>query len=390
MRARVLRAAAMAAGVGVCGLAIGSPAFAVVATVPTPTWQTNGRVNVIVIHGNRAYLGGQFTSVRPAGAPAGSARSPGTTSPRSTSRPARSSQWNPNANGTVRAIQVVGKTVYLGGSFTQVGGVGRARLAAVNTTHRRRDAVEARRERRGARLRARRTATLYVGGGFTTVGGSARAHLAAFSTTHGRAAGWAPVDRRPGEGARRDARTARGVVVGGLLHAGERHVGHSHIAAINPGAGGSLASWAHASQLPGHRPRRRQPRRVRGRRGRRRQLRRPPADGATMWQGGTNGNVQAIGVVGGIVYVGGHYQTTAGRSTASTPARTRSRATSCSRSTRATGDLLSWAPGADSALGVFALTGIRHDGQPVLGRRLPAHRQPRPAGVRRVRELGRR
>ena len=48
MRARVLRAAAMAVGVGVCGLAIGSPAFAVGATAPTPPWPTNGRVNLIV------------------------------------------------------------------------------------------------------------------------------------------------------------------------------------------------------------------------------------------------------------------------------------------------------------------------------------------------------
>ena len=34
----------------------------------------------------------------------------------------------------------------------------------------------------------------------------------------------------------------------------------------------------------------------------------------------------------------------------------------------ANGNLLPWAPGADSALGVFALTGMGVDGQPPLGR----------------------
>ena len=38
-----------------------------------------------------------------------------------------------------------------------------------------------------------------------------------------------------------------------------------------------------------------------------------PATGAQMWQGGTNGNVQAIGVTsGGFVYLGGHFQTYCG------------------------------------------------------------------------------
>jgi hypothetical protein len=38
---------------------------------PVPTWQTNGRVNVITVSGSTAYLGGQFTSLRPSGAAAG-------------------------------------------------------------------------------------------------------------------------------------------------------------------------------------------------------------------------------------------------------------------------------------------------------------------------------
>ena len=39
----------MAVVFGAWGLVIGTPAFAVVSTTPTPTWQTNGRVNVIVV-----------------------------------------------------------------------------------------------------------------------------------------------------------------------------------------------------------------------------------------------------------------------------------------------------------------------------------------------------
>ena len=32
----------------------------------TPTWQTNGRVNAIQVVGSTVYIGGKFTSVRPA------------------------------------------------------------------------------------------------------------------------------------------------------------------------------------------------------------------------------------------------------------------------------------------------------------------------------------
>ena len=86
-----------------------------------------------------------------------------------------------------------------------------------------------------------------------------------------------------------------------------------------------------------------------------------------MWQGGTNGNVQAIAVVGGIVYVGGHMQFYCGpqhgQHTCTTPiARDKLLAVDENN-----GNLLPWAPGADSALGVFALTGMGSTGNLLSG-----------------------
>lgn len=52
-----------------------NPAFAA-SNLPLgvdPTYQANGRVNAIVTIGDMVYVGGQFTAVRPAGAPANTA-----------------------------------------------------------------------------------------------------------------------------------------------------------------------------------------------------------------------------------------------------------------------------------------------------------------------------
>jgi len=39
--------------------------------------------------------------------------------------------WNPNANGSVRALAVSGTTVYVGGAFTSIGGQIRSRIARI-------------------------------------------------------------------------------------------------------------------------------------------------------------------------------------------------------------------------------------------------------------------
>ena len=363
MRARVLRAAAIAAGVGLCGLAIGSPAFAVVATTPTPTWQTNGRVNVIVVHKNRVYIGGQFTAVRPPGAPAGSQEVTRNHVAAFNIAKGTLVAWNPNANGTVRAIQVVGSNVYLGGSFTRIGNSGRQRLAQVNNSS---GAPTAWHPGTNAEVLAFGYANgvLYAGGGFTTAGGAARAHLAAFNTASGNLNAWSPstddqvkaLTITPG---------ATKVVVGGLFTQ-VNGTSAAHLAAVSPGGSGSLVAFSHVAYPVIDLARDAQGVYVAGAGGGGNFAGFSLA-GQEKWVGGTNGNVQAIAVVGGIVYVGGHMQFYCGpqhgQHTCTNPiARDKLLAVDESN-----GNLLPWAPGADSALGVFALTGWVSTGNLLAG-----------------------
>lgn len=354
----------MAAVFGVWGLLVGTPAFAVVATTPTPTWQTNGRVNVIVYHKNRVYIGGQFTAVRPPGAAAGSQEVTRNHVAAFNIAKGTLVAWNPNANGTVRAIQVIGKTVYLGGSFTRVGNSGRQRLAQVNTTT---GAPTAWHPGANSEVLAMGHANglLYVGGGFTTAGGAARSHLAAFSTSTGALANWSPSTDDQVKALLVTPGGAR-VVVGGLF----THVNGSsanHLAAINPGGSGTMASWGLHTNYPvidlaadskgvyvagggggGN-------------------FAGTSLSGQQKWQGGTNGNVQAIAVVGGTVYVGGHFHVYCGPQHGAHTCSTQIPRDKLLAVDEDNGNLLSWAPGADSALGVFALTGWGSTGNLLAG-----------------------
>ena len=341
-----------------------APAFAVVGTVPTPTWQTNGRVNVIVVSENRVYIGGQFTAVRPAGAPAGSQEVARNHVAAFNVAKGTLVTWNPNANGTVRAIQVIGSSVYLGGSFTQHRQLGPAAARPGQHHHRRADGVASGHGRRGARhgaferpaLRRRRVHDRW---------GRARAHLAAFSTSTGALSGWSPSTNDQVKALLVTPGGAR-VVVGGFFTQ-VNGTSAQHLAAINPGGSGTLASWgtnvtypvidlaadSHGVYVAGA-----------GGGGNFAGL---SLAGNQMWQGGTNGNVQAIAVVGGIVYVGGHMQFYCGpqhgQHTCTTPiARDKLLAVDENN-----GNLLPWAPGADSALGVFALTGMGSTGNLLSG-----------------------
>ena len=338
-----------------CGLATAGSAFAALVGIhPVPTYQTNGRVNVIVAQGSTVYLGGQFTAVRPAGAAAGTGEVTRNHVAAFNVKTGALLPWNPNAGGTVRAIAVAGSTVYLGGSFTKIGGTGRARLAAVDATT---GALTSWKQSADAEVftLAYQSGTLYAGGDFTTVGGSARSHLAAFSTSTGGLTSWSPSADAEVKAMTLTADGSK-VVVGGSFTTVDG-TAQSHIAAISPSTGAVLGWKTHtpyavidlAADAGGVY--------VAGAGGGGNFAGFNPSTGAKIWDGGTNGTVQGIGVVDGIVYVGGHYTNYCGPGSGAHTCPSPTARDKLLAVDEGTGALEPWDPGANSALGVIAVTG---------------------------------
>jgi hypothetical protein len=322
-------------------------------------------VNAIVVSGNVAYLGGQFTSMRPPGAAAGTGEVTRNHAAAVNLTTGALLPWNPNVNGTVRALRVVGTTVYMGGAFTQVGGATHTRVAAVQATG------------AGAVIPAFKASasgevfslvasgsSLFMGGGFGTVDGASRPNLAAVSTTTGAILPWAPsVDGQVR--AIRLLGFPRMVVGGTFTHL--NGAAANNIGAVDGDTGNNLPWHDHtnypiiglASDANGVY--------VAGAGGGGNFAAFDPATGNQKWLGGTNGNVQAITVVGGDVYVGGHMQfycgPQKGQHTCTNPiARDKLLAVD-----ENTGNLTAWNPSANSVLGVFALYGVASNGDVLVG-----------------------
>ena len=169
------------------------------------TYQTNGIAWAVAAAQGKVFVGGTFTSVRPAGAAAGTSETARTnfvvldaaTGAPTTCAPAFTITSNPAA-ATVRALDVSpdGATLYVGGYFTSAGGAARQFLAAldiatctINATFK---------PLPNATIRAIRStaSTVYYGGDIVTVNGAARTYAAAAvavgKTGAGSLSSWAP------------------------------------------------------------------------------------------------------------------------------------------------------------------------------------------------------
>ena len=289
--------------------AAAAPAEAALSSTPDPTWQANATVYAIVRSGGTIYLGGAFTQVM---------GHDGQVVDRThlaafDAQTGEVTSWNPGADKTVRALAVSadGGTVYAGGSFVTVGGKTRTRLAAIDATAG--TVLDTWKPKASATVRALAVSAgrVYLGGTFTSVNGVARLRLAAVDATTGAlVSDWAP-QADAGVRALLVSPDAQRVYVGGgfLNISGSSQ---SHLAALSATDGSVLAWRSHpsypiyalaqtASRLYGA-----------GGGGGGNVPAYDVATGALQWTGKTDGNVQAVAVIGDQVVAGGHFQSYAG------------------------------------------------------------------------------
>lgn len=160
-----------------------------------PTTQIDGVAWTQVVAGDRVFVGGRFTSARPAGSPAGVGETP-----RSNLLAYRLSTgvldptFAPALDAQVRALALSpdGTRLYVGGDFTTIDGQPRQRIAAFDLTTGALVATFAPNIGYHVHAIVVTDDRVYVGGNFQGVGTQARAGLAAFRSSDGALLDWAP------------------------------------------------------------------------------------------------------------------------------------------------------------------------------------------------------
>jgi len=335
------RSTAIALVTGALVLMTPSPSFAAVGTQPLPSWQTNGTVHTVLYTGGRVYLGGDFTQLR------SSDGSQVVTRNRIAAIDLASggvvAGFNPDANMRVSALATDGTSIFAGGAFTTIGGLGgRHRLAALDPATGQARAGWA----VGGKVEALAVggSRLYVGGTFTVFEGVGRQYLAAVDIASGALdTGWTPSP---------DARVraldyADGAVFAGGDFLAVDGAAHRRISRLHPTNGsaagftGSAGGAVWGLSAVGSRVYLA----IGGAGGACSALN--AATGRLHWEVATNGNSHGIALIDGTVYCGGHFG-----GSASFGGETRYKLAAVND---ATGRVDPFAPRVNSATGVLAL-----------------------------------
>jgi hypothetical protein len=363
--------AGLGARAGVLGLAgaalvlasvVPASAASTLAKTVANTYQTNGRVEAILTIGNTVYVGGNFTSVRPFGDALGKgevARQHLAAFSRTTGALLA---WNPNANKEVYALAAStdGATVYIGGLFSQVGGKTRAKAAAVSAST---GALTAWAPTLNNKVLAIAVSStrVYLGGTFTTANGVARSEIASVTTAGVLDSAFNP---KPSDRVRALALSTDGtkVYAGGDFLSVNGDTKQKHMVSLLATTG-AVQAWSWHPGYPVYSFAVTSTRLFIGGNGSGGHVGgyALPA-GSRSWEVQTDGGVQALAVIGTVLYVGGHFDNVCsseaiggGTNGFECPTSIAIRHKLLALDVTA-GALDPWGPGANSPLGVFALS----------------------------------
>ncbi len=149
-----------------------------------PTVQIDGVVYAQEVVGNTVYVGGSFAKARPAGSPVGSNETPrANLLAYDLTTGALISSWNPGTNGTVLDIKksADGSRIYVAGMFSQAAGAWRYRVAAFDTATGALVTSWAPEANGKVEAIAVSGSAIYLAGEFTTINGAQRPKIAAVS-----------------------------------------------------------------------------------------------------------------------------------------------------------------------------------------------------------------
>jgi chitodextrinase len=169
--------------VGVVGMPAAAPAPIVFSPTPIAGWSTNGIVKAVLVVGDTVYAGGTFTQVQSTDGTQTLARA--NLAAFDLHSGAVRTGFSADTNGRVLSLATDGARLFAGGDYTMIGGKSHTRLASLDLTTGAVSSVFT----GGATsniyaLRVKGT-RLYVGGSFGTLNGVTRPRIGAVDTTTG-------------------------------------------------------------------------------------------------------------------------------------------------------------------------------------------------------------
>ncbi|GIM97182.1 hypothetical protein Ato02nite_089750 [Paractinoplanes toevensis] len=319
-------------------------AVSLVSAKPDPTVGFDGLVYASTHVGSTVYLGGNFTHAIVGGKPVARKRLAAVDT-----RTGKLLPWAPMADGTVMALATAGSSLYATGEFTTVGGRPRAGLAGIDLNSGAVGPLQHTVKGTGQAL-ATAGGRLYLGGSLRSVDGQAARNLAAFRLsdgaldrgfrggTDGKVRALSVAGSRLYAGGDFKGRLTARRLTDGQVDPGFRPATPYPVMALTINTGRVYAALAGpGGRVAAYRP-----------------------DGSLVWSSITDGDVQAITYLNGVVYGGGHFNTACSQrsrtATSWCPSRALRSQPKLAAWDPATGALLGWNPRSNGRWGVLTLS----------------------------------